>query len=530
VIFLIIKRHSQKKFDVLREKKKTIIGFAILFGFLVPYVGIFLYAMEEYNQAAYNLSPPDPDTFIKANNTRLYAMAKWFEKNIRQYHMPHNMIVNTIFNDSGAPEAYGGDGVPISYTVTYDSPEWTGHYLMAEAYRYAVNKREGKTNQMEKAKENILFTLKGVDKILHVSGNGGMARYAWPIDEYPGDPNNLQDENHYLGEWNGSKYVFEDDTSRDMHNGIIMGLGCVYKMVDDEEIRDKVKSLVEDLLDYFLDNGWLYHKPNDDPNGTDLDAGFWLFGTSGIWTLAYLKVGTLVNEDKYGPIYKHYAYDLNYVHRSSFPWSSRTNVVQSYYGLLLDWEVLYILNILEENDNLRNIYMDYIGQIYEYTKYDRNAQFNAMWLILNGINAENADDDEKIIIGDVIDCLMRYYNAVQRFPGRAVKLRNDDVQDPVATKWYNFFTKGIGAYLYPFWHTIYHFEPKKAKIALTPDLRPQTDYLWSRPPYWYEQDADGTMEGPGVDYIAVYWPCRYYGIIGAPENYSINLNPIYPGD
>lgn len=525
---MLRKPHERGKLYFLREYKAISILLLIGLGFLIPYVGLFLYAMEEYNQAAYNLDPPNPDSFLKENSSRLYGMAIWYEENIRNYHMPHNMIVNTKFNSSKSP--YTNNSVPISYSVTYDSAEWTGHYLMAEAYRWAVHKQKENETLMNEAKANILFTLEGINKILHVADNGGMARYAWPIDEYPGDPNNITDENHYKGEWQDEEYIFEDDTSRDMHNGIIMGLGCVHMVVEDQEVRAKVKSLVECLLDYFIERGWLYHKPNDDPNGTDLDAGFWLFGTSGIWTLAYLKVGEEVNPEKYGPLYEEYAIERDYVHRSAFPWMSRTNVVQSYYGLLLDFEVLYILNMLETRKELKAVYLDYIGQIYGYIKYDRNAQFNAMWLIMNGINKDNAGAEERRIIGDVIDCLMRYYLAPQRFPGRVVDLENKNVQDPIATKWYTFFNEGWGSVLYPFWKEIYQFEAKKAKMALTPDLRPQTDYLWSRPPYWYEQEGDGSYEGPGVDFTAVYWACRYYNLIDAPTNYNISLNPQYPGE
>jgi len=526
---MIIEARRKKKLELRKREKSIIILISIISAFLVPYVGFFLYAMEEYNQYAYNLDPPDPDSFWTENSSQLAAMAIWYEDNIAKYHMPHNMIVNTVFNSSKEPSDIDE---ALAFTVTYDSAEWTGHYLMAEAYRYAVHDEEGNATLAAEALQNIKNTLKGIDKILHVSGNGGMARYAWPVEEYEkyvGDPDNPTDDNHYKGEWKGEDYIFEDDTSRDMHNGIIMGLGFAYLKVDDDEIRNKVRDLVEDLLDYFLDNGFLYHKPNNDPNGTDLDAGYWLFGTSGIWTLAYLKVGVLVNPDKYEPIYLNYAIERDYVHRSAFPFMSRTNVVQAYYGLLLDWEVLFVLVMLEKDPSLRNIYVDYIGQVYEYTKYDRNAIFNAMWLIINDIDRDNANDEEEIIIGDIIDCISRYYDHVQRLPGRAINLENPDVKpSPVSEKWVKFFTEGVGKWLYPFWRSIYQFEIVAGE-ALTPDQRPQTDFLWSRPPYWFEQEGDGSMEGPGVDFTVVYWLCRYYEILEAPINYDAPITVNYPG-
>lgn len=507
----------------------------IILGFLVSYVGLFLYAMEEYNYNAYNLDPPDPDTFLDTNSSRLYAMAMWYERNIIKYHMPQDMIVMTYFNSSKNP--YNGSGIPESYSVTYDSCEWTGHYLMAEAFRYAVHVEEGNISLADEAKANIKKALRGVDKVLHVSGNGGMARYAWPIDEYPGDPDNPEDPNHYRGEWNGTEYIFEDDTSRDMHNGIIMGLGFAYLMVDDEEVRDYVKELVEDLLDYLINTGWLYLKPTNDPNGTDLNAGFWLFGTTGMWTLAYLKVGALVNPDKYEDLYEEYAIERDYVHRSAFPYASRMNVVQSYYGLLLDWEVLFTLITLEDDESLRSIYLDYIESIWNLIKYDRTAQFNAMWLIMNDIDKTTKDKDEKLIIADVEDCLMRYYGAPTRLPGRNVKLDMEDLIDATSVKWVTFFKKGWGSVFYPFYHEIYQFEIV-AKRPLTPDERQISSYLWQDPPYRLDinsdtlefNDQDGRNEEPSVDYIAVYWPCRYYDLIDGPSDYNATIEVNYPGD
>ncbi len=520
---MIIEERKKKKTNFTKKGKKLTIVMIVIFGFFVPYVGFFLYAMEDYNSCAYNLAPPDPDNFKDIHASRLNAMAMWYEKNIRRYHMPHNMIVNTHFDTAKSP--YDDEAKVISHSVTYDSAEWTGHYLMAEAFRYAVHKRERKYDLAIDAKFNIRNALIGIDKILHVSGNGGMARYAWPVSVYPhDDPADF--ENHYEGKWNGAKYIYEDDTSRDMHNGVIMGLGFVYLLVDDDNIREKVQYLVEDMLDYFLDTGWLYMKPGDDPNGTDLDSGFWIFGTAGIWTLSYLKVGCLVNPDKYEKLYHEYAHERDYAHRSALPFISRTNVIQSYYGLLLDWEVLFILLMLEEDQGLREIYYNYIAEVYDYTKHDRNAQFNTMWLAINNINEDNANEEEKIIIGDIGDCLMRYYGTIQRFPGRAISLKNENIDRSKSENWVNFFKSGIGSYFYPFYREIYQFEVV-ADTALTPDLRPQTDYLWSRPPYWFEQVGDGTMEGPGVDFTAVYWACRYYNIIKASSDYNAVLEVEY---
>ena len=505
---------------LLSKRRKTLLvaGLVILVG-LGTYVGFFAYAVNDYNQTAYNLQAPNPEDFIPANGSLLYAMAMWYEQNIANFHMPEDMIMSTWFNSTQG-------GVPTSYAVDYDSAEWTGHYLMAEACRYAWNERNGNSAQCNDALANIQRALHGIDIILHVAPNGGMARYAWPIADYPGDPDHLAD-NFYRSTWNGTDYIYEDDTSRDMHNGVMMGLGLTFLLVNDTGIRTVAKTLVETLLDYLISHGWLYVDPNGDPNGTDLGPGFWVFGTSGIWTLAYLKVGALVNPEKYAALYRKCAIDLDYVHRGQFPQSTRMNVISEYFGLLLEWETLFPLILLENDTSLRNMFIEYIQRnVYDLTKYDRNAEFNMFWCAINNITQESSPNAN--VIGDIGDCLMRYYTAIQRFPGRGVNLDQPDLRNPTADRWTDFFDSEAGQVLYPFANSIFEFQ-NISKTALTPDLRPFCDYLWSYSPYLYESGKATTLESSGADFLAVYWPCLYFNILPPPASYSAAIIVNYPG-
>lgn len=521
-----------------RNKRKAVLVIAlVLGGSLGPYVGVFAYAVHEYNGIARDLAPPDPASFVPVNATRLAAMAAWYEDNIPRYHMPHDMIVNTWFNASGVPAGSphgiarsSGSGttattgtpskpaVPVYYAVEYDSAEWTGHYLLAEACRHAVATRAGDETAAALALGNITRALRGYDKILHVAPNGGMARYAVPVSEYSGDLAHLRDSEH-VGTWQGVPHVYRDDTSRDMHNGVIMGLGATYYLVADPGTRATVCRLVETLLDYMLARGWLYVDPDDVPNGTDLDAGFWLFGTTGLWTLAYLRAGVLVNPAKYGPVYAEYLEARDYLHRSNFPWAAAFNTVQAYYGLLLDWELLFLLWLLEPDPDVRAVVREHTGVIYDLVRYDRNALFHVMWLAMNNVTRGSASSAHHQVIEDAEDCLMRYYAAPQRLPGRNANLTNPAVASPVAAKWRAFFSEGAGHAFYPFWRQVFQFEDI-AGVALTPDLRPYTDFLWSRPPYWYQQTYhprnQWRAEGPSVDYTVVYWLGRWFELFEPP--------------
>ncbi|TFF89467.1 MAG: hypothetical protein EU548_07425, partial [Promethearchaeota archaeon] len=150
---MIIEKRRKKRLELRRKEKSIITLCVIIGGIFIPYVGFFLYAMEEYNQYAYNLEPPDQSTFKPLNSSLLYAMAMWFEDNIHQYHKPNDMVVNTRFNSSVNPR--NGGGHPIGYSVSYDSAEWTGHYLMAEAFRYQVHKKDGNLTLANYALGNI---------------------------------------------------------------------------------------------------------------------------------------------------------------------------------------------------------------------------------------------------------------------------------------------------------------------------------------------------------------------------------------
>jgi hypothetical protein len=513
---LHVRQRSGNRLKPSKATSLILLMFLAFAGFFGPYAGFFLYAMEDYNSIAYMALAPDPSSFVGVNSSRLYAMANWYEDNIAKYHVPHDMVVNTWFDSSTSV------GNPTSYSVSYDSAEWTGHYLMGETFRYAVCMRDGNLSLANQALGNITRVLRGYDKILHVSPNGGMARYAWPLDEYDGP---VDDDNRYLGSWNGEFYIYEDDTSRDMHNGVIMGLGFTYLLVDDPATRATAARLVDDLLDYFLDRGWLYVNPEGDPNGTDLDDGFWLGGTSGLWTLAYLKVGALVNPAKYGPLYREYAIDRDYAHRATPAAIGRMNTVQSYFGLLLDWELMFTLVTLETDPDLKGIYLGQVSQMYELTKNDRTAIFNAMWLALTGITRTSQPAGLRVI-QDIEDCLMRYYTAPQRFPGRDYPVATPGQESQIAVRWREFFTEGMGGTLYPFWRSIFNFQVV-SDTPLTPERRPMTDFLWSRSPYTLEEGGSGNNEGAGTDFTVVYWLCRYHDIISPPSDYQATVEVHY---
>ena len=173
-------RHRKLPF-VWHQKKPLKAGAIIMivgFGMLSAYMGVFIYAIVDYNRIATQYGPPDPNTFIAQNSSRLYSMAMWYEENIAKHHMPQDMVVNTVFNSTAE------NSIPIMWAVSYDSAEWTGHYLVAEAARYIVHLEAGDLDLANYSLINLTRALYGIERILYVAPNGGMARYAWPLADY----------------------------------------------------------------------------------------------------------------------------------------------------------------------------------------------------------------------------------------------------------------------------------------------------------------------------------------------------------
>ncbi|MHA1682978.1 MAG: hypothetical protein ACTSUE_18710, partial [Promethearchaeota archaeon] len=73
------RKRKTKFFKITKPASIMLLILLCVSGFFIPYIGFFLYAMDDFNKVAYNLQPPDETTFIAANYSRLHAMAMWFE-------------------------------------------------------------------------------------------------------------------------------------------------------------------------------------------------------------------------------------------------------------------------------------------------------------------------------------------------------------------------------------------------------------------------------------------------------------------
>src|SRR5580692_1799676 len=87
---------------------------------------------------------------------------------IQARHLPYGTILDPVLS---LPDL----STVVDYSRCGDSALWTGHYLAAEAYRYAVT---GSADALT----NVNNAIQGIKMLLDVTGNDALARCALPAD------------------------------------------------------------------------------------------------------------------------------------------------------------------------------------------------------------------------------------------------------------------------------------------------------------------------------------------------------------
>ncbi len=505
--------------------------------------GYFFWALGEYNKFHENLPYFYNDfylnTFQKPNYTQLYNKSIWHGYFQRTFHLPFDTIVDTIFFPNGTVKSYGGMG---------DSPIWTGYFLASEAFRYAVTRNQSALHQLKRA-------VLGLQRLITISGEPGyLVRFALPRNTtYMADP-------RWTGFWGdsrlfnviyqGENWSYIDKTSRDQNIGIMFGFGIVYDLLKDDpspeakEICEIVKTSVELVLDYFIRVNWIVVDVEGKSRmGADFKSGLFFTGLGTVHILAFLKVGELVNPEKYGPLYCEYAIQRG--------WADQTyemndmNVNWQYYAFNLNHATFFTLLRLERDPKLKAIYQKaYEQSLWRLVKYHRNAYFNLIYLIVNDrfdVNATYQDGDITLFPwNDTLDALQRYSDA----PRRRWTIKNSNrtiihpithenvsIVDPKSIAW---------AETYGITNLDFIFEPvgfslseefnlrEHALYALPVDERPVSDFQWQRSPFELDTTGDGSWESPALCYTLVYWMARYYdflpSVIPVTNSLIHNLN------
>lgn len=369
-------------------------------------------------------------------------------------HLPHGSILNPVFSSPSSNDI-------VSYTRCGDSAIWTGHWLAAESYRYAVTRDPAALVAARQA-------LAGIQMLVDVTGADNLlARCAFPDDSPYAAAIASEEASHgrYRATLNGQPYSWIGDTSRDQYIGAIFGLSVASEVVDDAQVRATASDLATRLIDRLLTKDWTVVMPDGSQSTT--------FILRPDQQLAILHVGMQLNAARFTQ-----TYEDQWRGTAGFALPVTVDTLDthnSYFKFNLDALTFFLLLHTPDSNSARHDeYMKAYRVFRDATLWHGNAHFNMMDRAING--ADPRRDMETVVL---------MWQWLQR-------PRRDDWVD-LRGKY-----KACGS-------------DRACDVIPVPE-RVRTDFLWQRSPFLLFGGGQGTIETAGIDFILPYWMGRYYGI------------------
>ncbi|MHA1730299.1 MAG: hypothetical protein ACTSU5_00055 [Promethearchaeota archaeon] len=545
-----------------RTKKVTLIVVAVV---LVPFVAgycAFEYAVHDFYEFNDVPTTEAPFPLLALDEAKLHVAVEGnleddgflgAEERQARYHLPLGFLGSVIFEKNKTPDTDGllPEGVRCVGLGNHgDSPFLTGHYLMAQALRWATYNRTENLAGQRAAELQVSRALDGYFILLHVSGNPGhLVRYAFPLDTFPGSQADNEfdtfrgrycravtthtrwgDVSYPERDWSG--WMYSDDTSRDQNLGTMFGLAGVLAFCGNDTLKARAGALAVEITECMIRDNWQVAEVLNDNtsaragNSADFDVGFL---ASRVNRLEFLKIASVVDPDKYAPLYRDalvLSNDLPTLGHEALLLSS----VTSYYPINLAWESIWPLVYFEESASeggLREKYLEVLERVhYAAVKNHRNAFYQCLYLSVLAPGRATAEARVQAEVRDSLERMSRdrwdgfnvYHGANFSEIGLDASSEADreSLVDPKSTKYekaFSFLTT-LGGDTYseasPF--------REHTKWAVPVDWRYPSDFIWQRSPFHY---LDYTLnmsrrEYPHADFTLVYWFSRYLGIVGDP--------------
>ncbi len=337
-----------------------------------------------------------------------------------QAHMPHGAVLTLDYKRDAKPGTRN-----YTYGLDADSTIWTGHYLTAEAFRYAVTGSQAALDRVNQAIKGLQHDFDVADvavdggKTVPVRERGLFARSTLPIDSNPGYTDGRYDkragECYYKHPQNGwtlphsSKHYTtyngalqsakgniglrtvtpqpsgtmwlgfgcgstggDHPISRDQYSGLTMGLAYAWMLVP--SARQAAADLLKPLLHYvIIDHKWNVPLP---PTGRIITTFMGDFDSQ----LDLLKIAATIDPATYASRYLAAApaSELTWIPL----WFSTVDPLSSYFKFNLGHAFMSPLLFLETDPSLRANYLQAYAILRASTITHRNAYFGAVDLLV----------------------------------------------------------------------------------------------------------------------------------------------------
>jgi hypothetical protein len=373
---------------------------------------------------------------------------------IRARHLPFGAILDPIF---AAPQS----NEIVAYSRAGDSAIWTGHYLAAEAFRFAASRAPD-------ALENASRAVESLQGLVDVTATNLLARARLPADS-PFAAAVLREEAHHgihNTQIGGQAFHWIGNTSRDQYLGVFFGLSVAYEWIADAALRSRIAVLAGRMLDFLIANGWNVVMPNGAVSTSFLPRDDQI--------LSLLHVGRQVDPQRFDARYRseRFLRSLGVIVPITF---DVLDDHDSYFKFNLDAIALYNLIRLEAPGTPRNRYLDAYAVLRRTIDGHGNAHFNMIDRALTGPDQQRDAATVELL------------RAWLRRPRRDffVDLRN----------------------------AVPACGENRACQPIPVERRVQSDFLWQRSPFQLYGGGDGLIESPGIDFLLPYWMARAYRML-----------------
>jgi hypothetical protein len=390
-----------------------------------------------------------------ARGNRFERKANQIGKDLRNRHLPHGTVFDPVFASANSDEIIG-------YQHAGDSAIWTGHYVAAESFRYAVTGAKS-------ARNNVRRALKAIRLLVDLTGKEVLARAAVPTGSRWEPAITVNEERHgiYRTTVNGKQHVWAGGTSRDQYSGVFFGLGFAWQLLeDDPTTRALILEITDRLLGYLINNAWTVEMPD----GT--------YSTSFVGRpdqqLAFLQVGRMVKPERFEKAYQEVRAAYGKFVKLPIDLES-TDPHGSYFKFNLDHINLVHLLRLEEESEYLPTYQAAFDKLRQTVEAHDNAHFNMIERVVKGPHAARDQHTR---------------NLLKAWLQRPRRITHVDLTATDAACGDN-----------------------RACAVIAVNRRPPTDFLWQRSPFTLTGGGNGTIEGAGIDYLLPYWMARYYGVM-----------------
>lgn len=434
--------------------------------------------------------PPLP---APAAPARLLDRARELSRRIQADHLPFETLLSAWLAGPDATD-------PVETYIHFgDSAIWTGHYLAAEAARFAATDAAA---EKDEAAANALRALRGFDTLVRLTEDDGLlSRVLVRADSPHARVFREREEERGHGDRifpatvDGVDYLSQGHITRDQYAGAFLGAGLAHRLIDRPPVRELAADLGRRMAGYLAERDFCPTEVAVDPElGLKPTSVTYFNAPAQAMTIA--RLGAELAPGRHGDLWRRLRPMASILWL--FQGLQSLDPHRRYFRFNLEHTMALLLLVLEgEAAGVREL-GEGLQVLRRALASHQNAWFDAVELA--GFEAD--DDALARPRAEIADELHR---SVSWLVERSEVMEDVDLTGQVDTVTYQDLSGDK--------------EHTAARNPVPVPDRPGTDFLWQRSPFLVENELDvfpdRAIRPPGVDFLLPYWLGRLVGAIPA---------------